>query len=287
MGRARRFARGIALFAAGAACATMVAVALGSFGLGTGNIRQTSTSEGTPVVGLRPTGVGLPLVGVEGTVGAGDYAGELDAYHDSGEYQRDLAAVGRRAYKYLVRRSRVVRRAAAARCRRARRNGLSGTALARACRKPKLGVVFDIDETTLSNYECLRSMGFANAVPALVLCAAQATSPAIAPTKRIYRYALAHGIGVYFITGRPDAIPGARMQTELNLRRAGFDRWTELIMAPEIEFNTVEYKSDARAGIEAKRVQIIANVGDQESDLAGGHADRAFKYSNPFYFIGE
>jgi hypothetical protein len=287
MARGRRFVRGAALFAAGALCASLVAVAVASFGLGTGNIRQTSTSEGTGVVGLRPTGVGLPLVGVEGTVGAGDYASELGHYHDSGEYQKDLAAVGRRAFKYLVKRSRAVRRAAAARCRRAKRNGRSGEALTRACRKPKLGVVFDIDETTLSNYACLAAANFANATPALVTCAAQATSPAIAPTKRIYDYALHHGIAVYFITGRPDAIPMARSRTEMNLRNQGFDRWKELILAPAIDFNTVEYKSEARAGIEKKGVQLIANVGDQESDLAGGHADRAFKYPNPFYFIGE
>jgi hypothetical protein len=28
------------------------------------------------------------------------------------------------------------------------------------------------------------------------------------------------------------------------------------------------------------------NVGDQESDLQGGHVVRAFKLPNPFYFIG-
>ena len=30
---------------------------------------------------------------------------------------------------------------------------------------------------------------------------------------------------------------------------------------------------------------IILNVGDQESDLTGGFADRTFKLPNPFYFI--
>jgi hypothetical protein len=30
---------------------------------------------------------------------------------------------------------------------------------------------------------------------------------------------------------------------------------------------------------------IIANVGDQWSDLAGGHAAMDFKVPNPFYFI--
>lgn len=48
----------------------------------------------------------------------------------------------------------------------------------------------------------------------------------------------------------------------------------------------MEYKSGERAEIEADGYRIIANVGDQESDLQGGHADRAFKLPNPFYFIG-
>ena len=49
---------------------------------------------------------------------------------------------------------------------------------------------------------------------------------------------------------------------------------------------TVPYKSGERAKIEQRGYRIIANVGDQESDLQGGHADRAFKLPNPFYFIG-
>lgn len=283
MGRVRRlrpssWPRGAALFLSGALCATLVAAAAGSFGLGTKNIRETSRNGHTRVVGLRPSGVGLPLVGVEGTVGAGDYAGELNAYHDSGEYGRDLAAVGNRAYRFLIKRSRRIRRNAASACARDR---------GAPCRRPKLGIVFDIDETTLSNYSCLAPSNFGQAVVGLLTCAAQATSPAIAPTKRIYDYAVAHGIGVYFITGRPDAIPGARQQTEANLDREGFTRRAGLILAPEIDVNTVEYKSGARTAIEERGVRLVINVGDQESDLAGGHADRAYKYPNPFYFIGE
>jgi len=30
---------------------------------------------------------------------------------------------------------------------------------------------------------------------------------------------------------------------------------------------------------------IIVNAGDQESDLAGGYAERAYKLPNPFYYI--
>jgi acid phosphatase len=283
----RAAARGIALFLAGAVCATLVAAAAGSFGLGTKNVRETSRTGGTPVVGLRPSGVGLPLVGVEGTVGAGDYASELAAYHDSGEYARDLAAIGNRARRYLIKRSRHIRRKAAAACARAKRGDAPPKQVAAACRRPKLGVVFDIDETSLSNYSCLAPSNFEQAVVGLLTCAAQATSPAIGPTKRIYRYAVSHGIGVYFITGRPEPIPEARERTEANLDAAGFTRRAGLILAPAIDFNTVEYKSGERQRIERQGVQLVVNVGDQESDLAGGHADRAFKYPNPFYFIGE
>lgn len=46
------------------------------------------------------------------------------------------------------------------------------------------------------------------------------------------------------------------------------------------------FKTAARTEIEQKfNVTIIANVGDQDSDLVGGHAERTFKVPNPFYFI--
>jgi acid phosphatase len=37
--------------------------------------------------------------------------------------------------------------------------------------------------------------------------------------------------------------------------------------------------------IETKGFTIIANIGDQESNLAGGLAERKFKVPNPVYFI--
>jgi len=46
-----------------------------------------------------------------------------------------------------------------------------------------------------------------------------------------------------------------------------------------------DYKAAERAKIEAQGYTIIANVGDQPSDLAGGHALRGFLLPNPFYRI--
>ena len=48
---------------------------------------------------------------------------------------------------------------------------------------------------------------------------------------------------------------------------------------------TVEYKSLTRKHIESLGYRIVANVGDQFSDLQGGHEQRAFKLPNPMYFI--
>lgn len=49
--------------------------------------------------------------------------------------------------------------------------------------------------------------------------------------------------------------------------------------------STIEYKSATRAYVESQGYDIIANFGDQFSDLIGGHADRAVKLPNPTYYL--
>jgi predicted secreted acid phosphatase len=49
--------------------------------------------------------------------------------------------------------------------------------------------------------------------------------------------------------------------------------------------STIEYKSAVRAHVEDQGYDIIANFGDQFSDLIGGHADRAVKLPNPTYYL--
>ena len=43
--------------------------------------------------------------------------------------------------------------------------------------------------------------------------------------------------------------------------------------------------TQAAADTQALLDQSIANLGDQESDLIGGHAERTFKLPNPFYLM--
>ncbi len=48
---------------------------------------------------------------------------------------------------------------------------------------------------------------------------------------------------------------------------------------------TIQYKSMTRQHIESLGYNIVANFGDQFSDLKGGFADTTYKIPNPMYFL--
>ena len=54
---------------------------------------------------------------------------------------------------------------------------------------------------------------------------------------------------------------------------------------PNGSCTTIHYKSATRAHIESLGYDIVANFGDQDSDLTGGFADRTFKLPNPNYYL--
>jgi predicted secreted acid phosphatase len=205
-------------------------------------------------------------------VNLGQYKIELTHYKESGQYERDLAVAAGRAAAWL-----------------AQQRG----------RKGKLAIVLDIDETSLSNWPVIKADDFGfipqgpcdlsrDGIP-IGACGwidwiNQARDKPILPTLALYRQARQAGIAVFFITGRPGML---RAATERNLRAAGYDQWQELIMRTggyRTE-SVISYKSAARAAIERQGYMIVLNMGDQESDLAGGHAERTFKVPNPFYYI--
>jgi acid phosphatase len=111
-----------------------------------------------------------------------------------------------------------------------------------------------------------------------------AKAPAIAPTLSLFKAARDHGVAVFFITGRHEA---ERSATEKNLRATGFDGWAGLVMRPDALStpSAADYKAPERARIALAGYTVIANVGDQPSDLAGGYAERSFLMPNPFYRI--
>jgi predicted secreted acid phosphatase len=54
---------------------------------------------------------------------------------------------------------------------------------------------------------------------------------------------------------------------------------------PAVSCPTIQYKSGTRAYIESQGYDIVADFGDQFSDLLGGHADKTFKMPNPNYYL--
>lgn len=255
--------------------ALLAIIAVGLVGGGYAVAGGASGGGKTKIATIRPTGVGLPRIGMHGTVGAADLPAELVRYHDSGRYESDLDEVGDRAGAYLQRRVAKLSRQADKRCGKRK-----------PCRKPKLAMVLDIDETSLSNYRYLVDNGFANATGALATSLFAADAPAVDATLELFEDARDLNVSVFFITGRPD-LSIVRTPTEANLTAAGYSGWKELVLKPSDAHGTVPYKSGARAEIEDDGYRIVLNVGDQDSDLKGGHADKAYKLPNPFYFIAD
>jgi len=157
----------------------------------------------------------------------------------------------------------------------------------------KPAIVLDIDETSLSNWPAYRINGWARITngpcdlqkgPCGVRAwQAMAQSKAIAPTLALARRAHELGVAIFFITGRP-----ARLQeaTERNLKEQGFE-WTAVILKPDDTTlpSVADFKVPERRKITEQGYTIILNLGDQESDLKGGYAERSFKLPNPVYFV--
>jgi acid phosphatase len=157
----------------------------------------------------------------------------------------------------------------------------------------KPAIVLDIDETSLSNWPAYRVNGWARIVNGacdlrqgpcgLRAWQALGQSKAIAPTLALARRARELGVTVFFITGRPENL---REATERNLKDQGYE-WTGVILQPEgAQFaSAVDFKAPERRKLTEQGYTIVLSLGDQQSDLIGGYAERTFKLPNPVYYL--
>src|SRR5262249_62229810 len=91
-------------------------------------------------------------------------------------------------------------------------------------------------------------------------------------------------VAVFFISARPPEIKEA---TERNLRAEGYE-WTAVIVLPpgQPSFSSAaDFKAPERRKIAEQGYTILLTMGDQDSDLAGGYAERTFKLPNPVYYL--
>jgi hypothetical protein len=88
---------------------------------------------------------------------------------------------------------------------------------------------------------------------------------------------------VFFISGRP---PNLRDATERNLREQGYDPTGVILLPEDAKFaSAVDFKAPERRRLTLAGYTILLSMGDQESDLRGGYAERTFKLPNPVYYL--
>jgi predicted secreted acid phosphatase len=122
----------------------------------------------------------------------------------------------------------------------------------------KQAIVFDIDNTTLET-----DFGFSF------------PQPANKPVLEVAEYAQEHGVALFFVTARPGII---HAPTEYNLEKVGYEV-SGLYVRGFLDLfkNVADYKTAQRVDIESKGYTIIANIGNNTTDLSGGHAEKTYK----------
>jgi predicted secreted acid phosphatase len=192
--------------------------------------------------------------------------GLITLYVESGRYDADFARVVAAATAWLEERAPKVRRPA---------------------------IVLDIDETALSNWQAYRVNHWARILQGdcnlergpcnIRVWQAMGRSTALTPTRDLVRRARELGVAVFFVTGRPGDL---RESTEHNLREQGFAFDEVFLLPPDRTFTSgVQFKAPIRQSLAAKGYTILLSMGDQQSDLDGGYAERTFKLPNPVYFL--
>jgi hypothetical protein len=189
---------------------------------------------------------------------------------------------------------------------------------AKAGKTPKQAIILDVDDTSLAtwNYEVFSNWAYNPVTNAAYVLGEK--FPAVPGMVDLAKFAAAKGFAVIWITGRPGSQEAA---TLANLTTAdvaggvsaGYPAPTTLstgedglftkpavgaypayldkpeFCASAIAANkscaTIPYKSGTRAYIESLGYDIVADFGDQYSDLLGGYTDNTFKLPNPNYYL--
>jgi HAD superfamily, subfamily IIIB (Acid phosphatase) len=178
--------------------------------------------------------------------------------------------------------------------------------------REKKAVVFDVDDTTLAtwNYEVASNWAYNPTTNAEYVT--DQKFPAVPGMVDLAKQAASEGYAVFFLTGRPAAQEQATLgnltsdglgvdagypapttlddgEDGLFTKPAVADYPSYLQQAcssdPNGSCTTIHYKAATRRHIESLGYDIVANFGDQLSDLAGGSEDKTFKLPNPNYFL--
>lgn len=172
-------------------------------------------------------------------------------------------------------------------------------------------ILLDVDDTALAtwNYEIKSNWDYNPTTNAEYVTGQE--FPAVPGMVKLVKAAKAHGYAVFFLTGRPTTQEAVTLGN-LTKDGVGVDAGYPVPTDPDgtgpedglytkpaladypkyltnvcgtVACTTIQYKSATRKHIESLGYDIVANLGDQYSDLKGGAADKAFKLPNPNYYL--
>jgi 5'-nucleotidase (lipoprotein e(P4) family) len=152
--------------------------------------------------------------------------------------------------------------------------------------KNSLCVVSDIDETLLDNRPFIEREVAKNAKEvnwgAFEAWVNEGCAKPLKPTAELLAYARKKGLAIFLVTGRIEKL---RRPTITNLINFGI-AYDGLYLRPnEDKSSAIILKTAYRKQIEAMGYEIVVNIGDQYSDLTGGHAVDCEKLPNKMYYI--
>lgn len=225
----------------------------------TASVLVAPPSSATEIVTVPYGGITLPYLGTQPFYSAGTTTSGIPAFYESGQHSRYTSKIVQKARSYM--------RAELHRLPRSERGHVAA--------------VFDIDDTLLSNYSAEAASGFT--LSTLTPNVLTGSLPPIPQTVRLFKWLQRQGVQMHCITGRESNTADA---TYTNFARVGLTGKLKIHFKPVQYANSYAetYKTKVRKDIE-RRQRILINVGDQYSDLKGGHAKRAYKIPNPMYFI--
>lgn len=144
-------------------------------------------------------------------------------------------------------------------------------------------VVFDIDETSLSNFEFdTIPLPFSNERWNEWVRSGKAT--AIKPVKELYDYLVSRNFHIIFLTGSSGELYES---TKSNLIKVGYTEFDTLICRDkdQEDLTAAEFKSSWRQKLVNRGYLIEGNIGDQWSDMSGGNSGYFVRITNYEYYI--
>jgi len=160
----------------------------------------------------------------------------------------------------------------------------------------KKAIVLDVDDTLLSQYNFLSVWNWYHDPAIFEEYAKNNGFDHIPAMVDLVNKAKSQGYAIFYVSERTASLEQPTLANLTQPAAWGDPTFPEptalsngedgLFTKPDGDEGTSsKFKATTRKHIESLGYDIVANIGDQESDLKGGYANRTFKLPNPMYLV--